>query len=71
MVRTQALGILSQAFCDQALTVVWNDGGGFAALSGYEDDLFMALAIGAYILRMEMGSFIGFVGVLPEMGDVR
>lgn len=71
MVRKGELGISSQAFCDQALTVVWNDSGSFAALSGYEDDLFMALAIGAYILRMEMGSLTGFVGALPEVGDAR
>lgn len=71
MVRKRELGISSQAFCDQALTVVWNDGGSFAALSGYEDDLFMALAIGAYVLRMEAGSFTGFVGVVPDTDYAR
>ena len=71
MVRTGELGLSSQAFCDQALTVVWNDSGSFAAISGKEDDLFMALAIGAYVLRMEMGSLTGFVGVMPETGDAR
>lgn len=70
-VRKGDLGISSQAFCDQALTVVWNDSGSFAALPGYEDDLFMALAIGAYVLRMEMGAFTGFVGVMPETGHAR
>ncbi|HEX8500780.1 MAG TPA: hypothetical protein VF659_09325 [Pyrinomonadaceae bacterium] len=71
MVRKRELGLSSQAFCDQALTVVWNDSGSFAALPGYEDDLFMALAIGAYVLRMEMGSFTGFVGDMPEVGFAR
>ncbi|HEX8686928.1 MAG TPA: hypothetical protein VF654_10505, partial [Pyrinomonadaceae bacterium] len=69
--RKRELGLSSQAFCDQALTVVWNDSGSFAALPGYEDDLFMALAIGAYVLRMEMGSFTGFVGDMPEVGFAR
>jgi hypothetical protein len=31
----------------------------------------MALAIGWYVIRMQMGVFTGFVGVLPEIGDAR
>ncbi len=70
-VRTGALGLSSKEFCTQALTVVWNDSGSFAALPGYEDDLFMALAIGWFVLRMETGLLTGFVGVVPETGYAR
>jgi hypothetical protein len=70
-VRSGDLGLSSQEFCTQAMTVCWNDSGSFAALSGHEDDLFMALAIGWYVLRMQMGNWTGFVGVLPEVGDAR
>ena len=70
-VRNGNLGLSSEEFCTQARTVVWNDSGSFSALSGYEDDLFMALAIGWYVIRMQMGVFTGFVGVLPEIGDAR
>ena len=49
----------------------WDDPSSFAALPGYEDDLFMALAIGWYVLRMMNGKWTGFVGVLPEVGDAR
>lgn len=69
--RTKQLGLCSQEFCDQALTVVWKDGGSFGALSGYEDDLFMALAIGWFVARTRMGNYTGFVGVMPEGGYAR
>lgn len=70
-VRKGDLGLSSQEFCTQAMTVCWNDSGSFAALTGYEDDLFMALAIGWYVLRMMNGNWTGFVGVMPEVGDAR
>jgi len=69
--RTGELGLSSQAFCDQALTVVWKDGGSFSALSGYEDDLFMALAIGWFVARTLMGNYSGFMGIMPETGYAR
>ena len=70
-VRKGDLGLSSQEFCTQAMSVHWNDSSSFAALPGYEDDLFMALAIGWYVLRMMNGNWTGFVGVLPEVGDAR
>jgi hypothetical protein len=70
-IRTGELGLCSQAFCDQALTVVWKDDGSFSAISGYEDDLFMALAIGNFVRRTRMGNYTGFVGVMPETGYAR
>ncbi|MBD0370318.1 MAG: hypothetical protein ICV60_05745 [Pyrinomonadaceae bacterium] len=70
-VRKGELGLSSQLFCDQALTVVWHDDGGFSALSGYEDDLFMALAIVWLVARTMMGTFTGFMDVVPEAGDAR
>jgi hypothetical protein len=70
-IRKGDLGLSSQLFCDQALTVVWHDDGGFAALSGYEDDLFMALVIVWFVARTMMGTFTGFIDCVPEVGDAR
>lgn len=69
--RTGALGLSSQAFCDEAKTVVWFDNGSYGALPGYHDDRFMALAIVWLVVRTTMGMFTGFVGVLPETGYAR
>lgn len=69
-IRQGTFLISSEAFCDQAKTVNWNDAGGFAAINGGHDDLFMGAAIGAYIREYEMGQQSAFVGVLPEFGMV-
>lgn len=69
--RTRELGLSSKEFCDQALTVVWKDDGSFSALPGYEDDLFMAMAIGWFVARTLMGNYTGFIGAMPETGDAR
>lgn len=69
--RTGALGLSSQAFCDEARTVVWFDNGSYGALPGYHDDRFMALAIVWLVVRTTVGMFTGFVGCLPEAGYAR
>src|SRR6266404_202422 len=61
------LGLSSQAFCDEAKTVVWFDNGSFSALPGYHDDRFMALAIVWFVTRSLMAG-TGFVGAVPETG---
>lgn len=69
--RTGALGLSSQEFCDEAKTVVWFDNGSYGALAGYHDDRFMALAIVWLVVRTTMGMFTGFVGAMPEAGYAR
>jgi hypothetical protein len=62
------LGLSSQAFCDEAKTVVWSDNGSFGALPGYHDDRFMALAIVWFVTRIAKSTNSGFVGAVPETG---
>jgi hypothetical protein len=64
------LGLSSEEFCTEARTVVWFDDRSWGALTGYHDDRVMALAIGWYVSRTQMG-LTGFVGVLPEVGYAR
>jgi hypothetical protein len=70
-IRKGQLGISSQEFCEEARTVVWFDNGTFGALPGYHDDQFMAVMIGWYVIRLTLGIFTGFIGLLPEFGDAR
>lgn len=71
-VRTGELALASQEFCDQGQKVVWKDNGSFGGQSpSDEDDLFMALAIGWFVIVSMHGFFTGFVGVMPESGLAR
>lgn len=69
-IRTGALGLSSEAFCEECKTVVWSNDRSWGALPGYHDDKVMALAIGWYVLRTQTG-LTGFIGVLPETGYAR
>lgn len=69
-IRTGELGLSSEEFCTEAKTCVWFDNRSWGALPGYHDDRVMALAIGWYVARTQMG-LTGFVGVLPETGLAR
>lgn len=68
-VRCGYLGLSSARFCEQAKTVVWKDDKSWAALPGYHDDLFVALAIGNFVMRYEADMLPAFVGVEPESGS--
>ncbi|MBX7170160.1 MAG: hypothetical protein K1X72_04330 [Pyrinomonadaceae bacterium] len=71
-VRTGELALASEAFVKQARKVVWKDNGSFSGQSSTdEDDLFMALAIGWFVITTMYGFFARSVGVLPEVGDAR
>lgn len=69
-IRQGTFLLSSEAFCEQAKTVNWNDRGGFAAVNGGHDDLFMAAAIGAYVREYELGWQIAYVGVEPVAGEM-
>lgn len=69
-VRCGYLGLSSERFCEQAKTVVWKDDKSWGALSGYHDDLFMALAIGNFVMRYEADMLPAFTGVEPEGGEL-
>jgi hypothetical protein len=69
-IRTGELGLSSEEFCTEAKTVVWFDDRSWGALPGHHDDRVMALAIGWYVSRTQMG-LTGFVGVMPETGYAR
>lgn len=68
-IRCGYLGLSSERFCEQAKTVVWKDDKSWAALSGYHDDLFVALAIGNFVMRYEADMLPAFVGIEPEGGE--
>lgn len=70
-VRTGEIGLSSEAWCEQARTVVWFDNGSWGAMSGYHDDRFMAMALANYVRVKLLGQFVGFVGVMPETGYAR
>lgn len=71
-VRTGELALASQEFVDQAQKVVWKDNGTFSGASSTdEDDLFMALAIGWFVITTMYGFFSRGMEVLPEVGDAR
>jgi hypothetical protein len=67
--REGDLGFSSQAFCDEAHTVIWHPNGSFGAMPGYHDDRFMALAIVWYVHKSGLLKLTSFIGVLPETGD--
>lgn len=67
-VREGALGLSSQAFCDEAHTVIWQPNGSLGAMPGYHDDRFMALAIVWYVHINGLLNLTGFIGALPETG---
>lgn len=69
-VRCGYLGLSSERFCEQAKTVVWKDDKSWAALSGYHDDLFVALAIGNFVMRYEADMLPAFFGIEPEAGSL-
>lgn len=69
-IRCGYLGLSSERFCEQAKTVVWKDDKSWAALSGYHDDLFVALAIGNFVMRYEADMLPVFLGIEPEAGDL-
>lgn len=69
-IRTGALGLSSERFCEQCKTVAWKDNKSWEAQSGYHDDLVIALAIVYFALMYEAGIGRGFVGALPEFGQV-
>lgn len=68
--RKGELVLSSQQWIDEARHVFWLDNGGFAAKSGYNDDGFMALAIGWLVRVIYHGQFGGFVGVMPQTGEL-
>ncbi|MEO6392524.1 MAG: hypothetical protein ABIP75_11775, partial [Pyrinomonadaceae bacterium] len=68
--RKGELGLSSQAFCDEAHTVIWYDNGSFGALPGYHDDRFMALAIVWLVVVTRRNELSGFIGVMPETGAI-
>lgn len=70
-VRTGEIGLSSEAWCEEARTVVWFDNGKWGAMSGYHDDKVIALALANYVRVKLLGQFMGFVGVPPETGYAR
>jgi len=68
-IRTGEVGLSSEAWCEEARTVVWFDNGKWGAMSGYHDDQFIALALANYVRVKLLGRFAGFVGVMPETHD--
>lgn len=70
-IRTGEIGLSSEDWCEEARTVVWNDNGSWAAMSGYHDDRFMALALANYVWVKQRAYNTGFVGVPPETGYAR
>ncbi len=69
-VRTGEVGISSREWCEQAQNVIWISNKEWGARSGFHDDRFMALAIANYV-RVTRGEYVGFVGVMPEIGYAR
>lgn len=69
-IRKGELGLSSEQWIDEARHVVWHDNGSFAAQGGHHDDGFMALAIVWLVRTMLYGQFGGFVGVIPESGQL-
>lgn len=70
-IRSGDLGLSHPETVAQLRLCVWNDNGkGWAARSGYHDDLSVALAINCFVRRVAMGSGGGFVGVPMEFGSV-
>jgi hypothetical protein len=70
-IRTGEIGLSNQDWCDQSHTVVWKDNNTWAALSGFHDDRFMALAIANYVRLQAMSMYQEPLGILPEIGDAR
>lgn len=64
---------VDQAFIDEARVVVWNDNETFGPLAGQDHhaDLFMAVMIGNFYMRIRASIDGGFSGVLPVFGDAR
>jgi hypothetical protein len=63
--RTGRLGLSSEQLCEQLKTVVWKDDKSWGALTGYHDDLTIALAIANFCFLTEAGATRGFVGAEP------
>jgi hypothetical protein len=70
-IRTGEISLSSKDWVEQAKTVVWNDKGSWAAMPGYKDDRFIALAIANFVRVTSLGQFMGFIDVLPETGSLR
>lgn len=65
--------VVDQAFIDEARVVVWSDNETFGPLPGQDHhaDLFMAVLIANFVMRIKASLGGGFVGVLPLVGDAR
>jgi hypothetical protein len=65
--------VVDQAFIDEARVVVWNDNETFGPLAGQDHhaDLFMAVMIANFVMRIRASIDGGFLGVLPETGHAR
>ncbi len=68
-VREGVLGLSSQAFCDEAHTVIWFPNGSLGAMPGYHDDRFMALAIVWYVHINGLLKLTSFIGAFPQTGN--
>lgn len=69
-VRCGYFGVSSEALVAQMQTTVWENDKQWGAMSGYHDDLFMAAAIGNFVMRYEADMLPAFVGVAPVFGRV-
>ncbi len=70
-VRTREIGLSSEEWCEQAKRVVWKDNKTWAAMSGFHDDRFMALAIANYVRVQALGMRREGLEILPVVGDAR
>lgn len=64
---------VDQKFIDEARVVVWNDNETFGPLPGQDHhaDLFMAVMIASFVMRIRASISGGFLGVLPLAGAAR
>lgn len=71
-VRTGEIGLSSEEWCTEARTVVWENSNSWAAMKGFHDDRFIALAIANYVRIQVMGKQGGFgIEVMPATGWAR
>lgn len=68
-VRCKHFGVASAALVAQFQTVVWENDKQWGARSGYHDDLFVAAAIGNFVMRYEAEMLPQFIGVEPLAGE--
>lgn len=70
-VRTKEIGLSNEEWCEQSKTVVWKDNTTWAALPGFHDDRFMALAIANFVRVKALAMSGNDSEILPEIGDAR